>query len=66
MTGAILVGSLLLLFGAWAVLEVVTLRNKVQDDHITAVVRAAIKAQPGPFIWLAFTLGFLVGHLAWW
>lgn len=65
-TGAVLVVSSLALAVVWIVLEVVTLRNDVPGDHITAVVRRAVRAQPGPFIWLAFTLGYLAGHLTWW
>lgn len=66
MTGAVLVSSSLLLAVVWLVVEIITLRNSKPDDHITAVVREAVKKQPGPFIWLAFTLGFLSGHLFWW
>lgn len=65
-TGAILIISLLVPPAVWAVVETKTLRDKTPDNHITAVVRAAVKAQPGPFIWLAFSLGFLSGHLFWW
>lgn len=66
MTGAILGLSLLALALGWGVLEWRTLSDGIPGNHITAVVRRAIKAQPGPFILLAFALGFLAGHLAWW
>lgn len=65
-TGAILGWSLFVLASVWSWLEWRTLTDNVPDNHITATVRRAIKAQPGPFILLAFALGFLAGHLAWW
>lgn len=65
-TGAVLVTSTLALAATWAVLEIKTLKDSTPNNHITAVVRAAVKAQPGPFIWLAFSVGFLCGHLFWW
>jgi len=65
-TGALLIGSMGVMAVVWIFLEIVTLRNEKPDDHITAVVRRAVKAHPGPFIWLAFTLGYLAGHLFWW
>jgi len=65
-TEMVLIGSVALMFLVWIVLEIVTLRNDTPDDHITAVVRKAVKAHPGPFVWLAFTLGFLAGHFFWW
>lgn len=65
-TGFMLVTSLLGVAVWWAYIEVKTLRDSIPDNHITAVVRAAVKKQPGPFILLAFDLGFLCGHLFWW
>ena len=65
-TGGWLVGSVALMLAVWIVLETITLGNETPDDHITAVVRRAVKGHPGPFIWLAFTLGYLAGHLFWW
>lgn len=65
-TGAWLILMVLAFAAGMIVLEVVKLKNITPDDHITAVVRRAIKAQPGPFIWAAFSAGYLCGHLAWW
>jgi hypothetical protein len=65
-TGAVLVLSLVVWAVVWLVLEVLTLADSTPDNHITAVVRAAVKRQPGPFILLMFALGFLCGHLFWW
>lgn len=65
MTGAILVGSLVILAGGWLFLEYKTLKDDVEGNHITAVVRRAVKAQPGPFILFGFAMGFLCGHLFW-
>lgn len=62
--------SLAVLVGGLLTIEYRTLRNKVPDDHITAVIRLAIQKQPGPFlilaVLLALAVGFLGGHLAWW
>lgn len=66
MTGAILILSIVTIGALWLILEWRTLKDEVPDNHITAVVRRAVKAQPGPFILFAFALGFLAGHLAWW
>jgi len=65
-TGTILIGSVALMLAVWIVLEILTLTNETPADHITAVVRRAVRDAPGPFIWLAFTLGYLAGHLFWW
>jgi len=65
-TGTVLIASVAVMFAAWIVLEIITLSNETPGDHITAVVRRAVKGHPGPFIWLAFTLGYLAGHLVWW
>lgn len=62
---AALVSTLLLWAAVWLWLEVKTLRDDIPDNHITAVVRRAVRAQPGPFILFAFALGFLFGHLFW-
>jgi len=63
--GLILLGTLVALAALWLWLERKTLKDDVPGNHITAVVRAAVKAQPGPFILFAFALGFLFGHLFW-
>lgn len=64
-TGAILVLSLAALGVGWLVLEWRTLKDDIEGNHITAVVRRAVKAQPGPFILFGIALGFLLGHLFW-
>lgn len=63
--GAILVGSLVLLGIAWLTTEIKALRDTIPDNHITAVVRKAVKDEPGPFIAFAWIVGFLCGHLFW-
>ena len=49
--------------------EYTTLRNKIPDDHITASIRAAFKAQPGAFLivmlLLTAAISYLGGHLLW-
>jgi hypothetical protein len=65
MTGAILIGSLLVIGALWLAVEWKTLADDVPGNHITAVVRRAVAAQPGPFILFALALGFLFGHLFW-
>ena len=64
-TGAILGLSLLVLAALWSWLEWRTLTDATPDNHITATVRRAVKAQPGPFLLFMFALGFLCGHLFW-
>lgn len=63
--GAILVLSLLLLAGIWAVLEWKTLTDNIPYNHITAVIRTAYYAEPGPFMLLSFIAGFFFGHFVW-
>lgn len=65
-TGAWLIAMSAAFSVGLVILEVVKLKNTTPGDHITAVVRGAIRAQPGVFIWLAFNVGYLCGHLAWW
>ena len=57
--------ALLALALGWGFLEYKTLSDDIPNNHITAVVRAAVKAQPGPFVLLMFAIGFLCGHLFW-
>jgi len=64
-TGFVLVGTLTILAVIWLLLEWRTLSDKVEGNHITAVVRQAVKKQPGPFILFFFALGYLCGHLLW-
>lgn len=65
-TGAILGVSLAAMVVLWAAVEIKTLRDQTPNNHITAVVRAAVSKQPGPFLLLMFALGYLCGHLFWW
>jgi hypothetical protein len=65
MTGAILIISLSAVTVLWLVLEWRTLADDIPGNHITAVVRRAVKSQPGPFLLFMFALGFLCGHLFW-
>lgn len=65
MTGGILIVSLLVIAAIWLLVEWRTLKDEIPDNHITAVVRKAMKAQPGPFMLFFFVLGFLCGHLFW-
>jgi len=64
-TGAILIISLAVVTVVWLVLEWRTLSDDIPGNHITAVIRRAVKKQPGPFILFAFAVGFLAGHLFW-
>jgi hypothetical protein len=56
----VLLGALSLL-----VLEGITVADSVPSNHITAIVRSAFEAEPGVFLWLAFTFGYLGGHFFW-
>lgn len=47
------------------VLEAITLADATPMNHITAVVQVAYYKEPGVFVWLAFSGGFLCGHLFW-
>ena len=64
-TGLILTLSLIAIAAIWLAVEWKTLKDSIEGNHITAVVRRAHKAQPGPFFLFAFALGFLFGHLFW-
>lgn len=64
-TGAWLGLTLLIWALSWGVLEWRTLSDNTPSNHITAVIRKAVQAQPGPFILFFFILGFLCGHLVW-
>lgn len=55
------VGSVIFLL----TLEAFTLSDSVASNHITAVVRQAFASEPGLFMWLAFSAGWLGGHLFW-
>ena len=47
------------------VLEGITVADSTPMNHITAVVRGAFAKEPGVFMWLAFSAGWLGGHLFW-
>jgi hypothetical protein len=64
-TGAILVSTLVIWAAVWLFVEYRTLKDNIPNNHITAVVRAAFKKEPGPFFLFALALGFLLGHLFW-
>ena len=64
-TGAILITTLILWAVIWLIVEVRALEDDIPNNHITAVVRRAFKAQPGPFLMFFLALGFLLGHLFW-
>lgn len=64
-TGLILIAWFVASVVLLLALEAVTLADATPLNHITAVVRQAFYAQPGVFVWLAFSIGFLCGHLFW-
>jgi hypothetical protein len=64
-TGLLLGVSFFALALFWGWIEYRTLTDKVPGNHITATIRRAHKAQPGPFLLLFFAIGFLCGHLFW-
>lgn len=64
-TGAVIFLTFLGAAGVLGALEWRTLTDARPDNHITAVVRRAVRKQPGPFVLLAFALGYLAGHLFW-
>lgn len=47
---------------ALLVIEYKTLRDDVPGNHITAVLRGAVRKLPWPFILLALVSGFMMGH----
>lgn len=64
-TGLLLVSWLCFSVVYLLVLEGITVADSTPMNHITAVVRAAFVKEPGVFVWLAFSAGFLSGHLFW-
>lgn len=64
-TGALLVGWFVVSVVFLLALEAWTLADGTAANHITAVVRAAFAKEPGVFMWLAFSAGWLGGHLFW-
>ena len=64
-TGFLLIASFLVFVTVWILIEVKTLKDTIPENHITAVIRRAVKKQPGPFMLFMLGLGFLFGHLFW-
>jgi len=65
-TGSLLVLLTVLYVVALLALEAKKITNDTPGDLITNVVRRAFKAQPWVFLWLAFSVGYLAGHLFAW
>lgn len=52
-----------IVYVAWLLfIEYRTLKDDVPDNHITAVMRSAVKKEPWVFIGLALVSGLLCGH----
>jgi hypothetical protein len=64
-TGLLLVSWLFLSVAYLLVIEGITVADSTPMNHITAVVRGAFAKEPGVFVWLFFSLGFLSGHFFW-
>ena len=64
-TGLFLISWLCLSIVYLLVLEGITISDSTPMNHITAVVRVAFAKEPGVFMWLAFSAGWLGGHLFW-
>ncbi len=64
-TRALLIGWFVVSVVFLLAVEAFTLADAIPSNHITAVVRAAFASEPGVFMWLAFSLGYLAGHLFW-
>ena len=64
-TGIILIGWFVVSVVFLLAVEGWTLADQTQANHITAVVRQAFDKEPGVFMWLAFSAGWLGGHLFW-
>lgn len=47
---------------ALLLLEYRTLKDKVPANHITAALRASVRALPWPWLLLALVAGFMMGH----
>ena len=62
---AILLAIVLIAIVSLFVLEGITVSDAIPGNHITALVRGAYTSEPGVFIWLAFSTGFLGGHFFW-
>lgn len=64
-TGALLIGWFVASVMFLLALEAFTLADSTPVNHLTAVMRAAFAKEPGVFVWLAFSLGYLGGHIFW-
>lgn len=64
-TGAVLGLTLFSIALVWGILEYRTLRDKVPDNHITAVIRHAFREEPGVFILFTGAFSYWMGHLFW-
>ena len=64
-TGSLLIGWFVVSALFLLALEAFTLADSIPANHITATVRVAFAAEPGVFVWLAFSAGWLGGHLFW-
>ena len=62
---AILLAIVLLSAVSLLLLEGLTVADSIPSNHITSIVRSAFEEEPGVFIWLVFTLGYLSGHFFW-
>jgi hypothetical protein len=64
-TGLLLLSWLGLSVAYLLVIEGITVADSMPMNHITAVMRQAFAKEPGVFMWLAFSAGWLGGHLFW-
>ena len=64
-TGALLIGWFVVSVVFLLALEGWTLADQTAANHITAIVRQAFDKEPGVFMWLSFSAGWLGGHLFW-
>lgn len=64
-TAGLLIGWFALSIVFLMAVEAWTLADQTPMNHITAVVRQAFAKEPGVFMWLAFSVGYLSGHFFW-
>lgn len=64
-TGALLIGWFVVSAVFLLAVEAWTLADGTPLNHITAVVRMAFAKEPGVFMWLAFSVGYLSAHFFW-
>ncbi len=58
----LVIGATVLWVAMLLTIEFKTLRDDVPNNHITAVLRGAVKRLPWPFILLALVSGTMMGH----